>query len=55
MVRVSDTKVTVELEFNGDIDTDGTLTFTVGAAALANYNGPALTAQIRVSSITEPH
>ena len=52
--RVSDTKATVELEFNGDFDTDGTLTFTVGAAALANYNGPALTAQIRVSSITEP-
>ena len=51
--RVSDTKATVELEFNGDFDTDGTLTFTVGAAALANYNGPALTAQIRVSSITE--
>ena len=53
MVRVSDTKVTVELEFNGDITTDGTLTFTVGAAAITNYNGPALTAQIRVSSITE--
>ena len=52
--RVSDTKATVELEFNGDFDTDGTLTFTVGAAALANYNGPALTAQISVSSITEP-
>ena len=51
--RVSDTKATVELEFNGDFDTDGTLTFTVGAAALANYNGPALTAQISVSSITE--
>ena len=52
--RVSDTKATVELEFNGDFDTDGTLTFTVSAAALANYNGPALTARIRVSSITEP-
>ncbi len=52
--RVSDTKATVELEFNGDFDTDGTLTFTVGAAALANYTGPALTAQISVSSITEP-
>ena len=51
--RVSDTKVTVELEFNGDFDTDGTLTFTVGADALANYNGPALTAQISVSAVTE--
>ena len=51
--RVSDTKVTVELEFNGDITTDGTLTFTVGAAAIANYNGPAFTAQMSVSAVTE--
>ena len=27
--RVSDTEITVELEFNGDFDTDTTLTFTV--------------------------
>ena len=46
--RVSDTEVTVELEFDGNmegnIDTDVTLTFTVGADAIAGYNGPALTA-----------
>ena len=49
VVRVSDTKVTVELEFNGNIDADGTLTFTVGADAIAGYNGPSLTAQIPVT------
>ena len=41
---------TVELTFNGDIDSDGTLTFTVGADAIANYNGSALTAQLPVSA-----
>ena len=48
--RVSDTKVTVELTFNGDIDADGTLTFTVGAGAIANYSGARLTAQLPVSA-----
>ena len=51
--RVSDTEITVKLEFNGNIDTDATLTFTVGADAIAGYNGPALTAQIPVTAITE--
>ena len=45
--------VTVELEFDGNIDTDATLTFTVGADAIANYNGPSLTAQIPVTATTE--
>ena len=48
--RISDTEVTVELTFDGDITTDGTLTFTVGAGAIASYNGPALTAQASVSA-----
>ena len=48
--RVSDTKVTVELDFNGDIDSDGTLTFTVGSDAIESYNGAALTAQLSVSA-----
>ena len=48
--RVSDTKITVELEFEGNMDTDATLTFTVGADAIAGYNGPVLTAQIPVSA-----
>ena len=51
--RVNDTRVTVELGFNGDIDSDGTLTFTVGAGAIANYSGSALTAQLSVAAGTE--
>ena len=51
--RVSDTEVTIELEFDGNIDTDATLTFTVGADAIAGYNGPALTAQIPVTANAE--
>ena len=47
--RISNTKITVELRFNGDIDTDAVLTFTVGPNAIANYNGPAFTAQVSVS------
>ena len=47
--RKSDTEITVELEFNGDIDTDATLTFTVGAGAIAGYDGPAFTAQFPVT------
>ena len=48
--RKSDTKITIELEFDGDMEADGTLTFTVGADAIANYNGPALTAQLPVTA-----
>ena len=51
--RVSDTVITLELEFNGDFDTNATLTFTVGAGAIANYNGSAFTAQVPVSASTE--
>ena len=51
--RVSNTKVTVELTFSGNIDTDTPLTFTVGAGAIANYNGAALTAQIPVTAVEE--
>ncbi len=51
--RVSDTQVTVELIFNGDIDTDSTLTFTLAASAIANYTGSAFTAQLPVTAGTE--
>ena len=51
--RKSDTEITVELEFEGDIDADAILTFTVGAGAIANYNGEALTAQVPVSGEQE--
>ena len=47
--RISDTALTVELTFRGNIDTDATLTFTVGADAIAEYDGPALIAQITVT------
>ena len=50
ITRVSDTKLTIELDFNGDIDADGTLTFTVGAVAIESYNGASLTAQLPVSA-----
>ena len=51
--RVSDTVVTIELEFAGNIDTDATLTFTVGAGAIAGYSGNALTATLPVTAIEE--
>ena len=51
--RESDTEVTVELTFNGNFNTDGTLTLTVGADAIAGYNGPALAAQVSVSASTD--
>ncbi|MDE0682969.1 MAG: cadherin domain-containing protein, partial [Candidatus Poribacteria bacterium] len=47
--RISNTKITVELRFNGDFDTDTTLTFIVGTNALLRYSGPALTAQLPVT------
>ena len=52
--RESDTEVTVELTYNGNMTSDGTLTFTVGADAIAGYDGSALTAQISVSAGTAP-
>ena len=51
--HVSNNQVTVELSFDGtDFDTDGTLTFTVGADVIAGY-GEALTAQIPVTAIKQ--
>ena len=48
VTRVNNIVVRVKLDFSGSMDTDATLTFTVGADAIANYNGPALTAEILV-------
>ena len=50
--RVSDTEVTVELAFDSDFDTDGTLTFTVGADAIAGYSED-FTVQISVAALQE--
>ena len=51
--RESDTQIAVELDFNGNIDTDAALTFTVGAGAIARYDGPALIVQVSVTGGTE--
>ena len=51
--RQSDTEITIELTFDGNLTTDGTLTITVGADAIAEYNGPALTTQISVAAVSE--
>ena len=51
--KISDTQITMKLEFDGDIDADSKLTFTVGADAIANYNGPALTAQVSVTAMSK--
>ena len=51
--RVSDTEVTIELEYAGNIDADGTLTFTVGAGAIAGYSGNAFTVQLPVTALEE--
>ena len=54
VARISDTQVTVPLTFDGtDFDTDATLTFTIGADAIANYNGPALSTGIPVTAVVE--
>ena len=50
--RVSDTEVAVELTFDGDFDTDGTLTFTVGADAIVGYSED-LTAAVPVTALEE--
>ena len=47
--RVSDTEITVELDFEGNFDTDVTLTLAVEAGALVGYNGPALITQLPVT------
>ena len=51
--RLDDTQMTVELIFDGDFDTDGTLTFTVEADAIADYDGDALTATLPVTALEE--
>ena len=50
--RVSDTVVTIELEFAGNLDTDATLTLTVGANAIAGYDKD-FTFQLPVTAVEE--
>ena len=51
--RISDTEVTVELTFSGNIDADKPLVFTVGAEAIVDYDGAALTAQLPITAVDE--
>ena len=50
---LSSTEVEVPLNFNGDFDRDGTLTFRVRSGGIKNYNASDLTANIRVSATIE--
>ena len=45
---INDASLAVILSFVGNMEADATLTFTVGADAIADYDGPALTAEILV-------
>ena len=51
--RVNDTKMTVELRFSGNINTDTTLVVTVGPEMIYHYNGPPRMAEIPVSATSE--
>ena len=50
----SEGKITVELKFEGDVEKDGILTFTLKADAIEGYDGSPLTAEIPVSAGAEP-
>ena len=52
VARVSDTEITVPLTFDGDFDTDATLTLTIGADAIAGYN-KAFTVQVPVTAVEQ--
>ena len=52
--RVSDTETSVVLAFDGtDFDADATLTFSVGANAIASYTSSRLTGSLSVKAIVE--
>ena len=46
-------KITVELKFEGNLEKDAILTFTLEADAIEGYDGPPLTAEISVSAGAE--
>ena len=49
--RLSDTEITVELDFDGtDFVRDSALTFNVASGAITNYKGTALTTEIHVTA-----
>ena len=52
-LRLSRTEIRVKIDFQGDFNTDGTLTFTVPPSIIENYDGPPLTAALPVTIGTE--
>ena len=46
--RISNTQATIELEHEGNMTANGTLTISVGAGAIEDYDGAALTSQLSV-------
>ena len=46
-------KITVELKFEGNVEKDAILTFTLAADAIEGYDGPPLTTEISVSAGAE--
>ena len=53
VLRLSDTEISVRLNFGGDFDDDKILTFLVSAEVVANYIGPPLAAELPVSASAE--
>ncbi|MDE0484095.1 MAG: leucine-rich repeat domain-containing protein [Candidatus Poribacteria bacterium] len=53
IIRLSSSEILVRIDFQGDFDADVTLTFTVPAGIIENYDGPPLTAELHVSAVTE--
>ena len=55
VIRLSSSEILVRVDFQGDFDTDVTLTFTVPPSIIENYDGPPLTAKLPVTVETELH
>ena len=51
--RVSEKEVEIQITFEGKIDSNTTLIFTVGPGAIRYYNGPSRTAEISVTAGTK--
>ena len=53
VIRLSSSEILVRIDFQGDFDTDVTLTFTVPSSIIENYDGPPLTTELPVTVETE--
>ena len=53
VIRLSRSEILVKIDFQGDFNSDVTLTFTIPPRRIANYNGPPLTAELPVAVATE--